>query len=160
MIHKGVVVLEGEHARTHTHTHRCQCQFTLQPYPHPILTCPTTTSYHLCACVCVCEQQIVTNLKSFSITGANIPLIKEVKWRELNECNADRSGCSFRCLPPTRTHSHAPPQKVIHCSQLAWLLCLALAPPPHTHASSSCSHYRLSLSSSAIVPPLILSLSH
>lgn len=28
------------------------------------------------------EQQIVSNLKSLAITGANIPLIKEVKWRE------------------------------------------------------------------------------
>lgn len=62
------VVLEGKHTPTPTNT-------ILPP-------APSAPAYHLQVCVCVCEQQIVTNFKSFAITGANIPLITEVKWRE------------------------------------------------------------------------------
>lgn len=65
MIHKGLV-LEGKH--THTHT----LAKSILPLAHS-LHLPAQTVY---------EQQIVCNFKSFAITGANIPLIKEVKWRE------------------------------------------------------------------------------
>lgn len=66
-----VVVLEGKHTPT-----SCQHHPLSIPPPTPRLLPPSNV------CVCVCEQQIVPNSKSFAITGANILLIKEVKWRE------------------------------------------------------------------------------
>lgn len=64
------MVLEGKH----THTH-------LLPTPSSLHT-PTNSQVTTSKRVCVCEQQIVPNFKSLAITGANILLIKEVKWRE------------------------------------------------------------------------------
>lgn len=50
MIHKGVVVLEGEHARTHTHT-VASANSPSSPTPTPSSLAPPphrTTSVHAC----------------------------------------------------------------------------------------------------------------